>query len=202
MKNALYLFALIALSGCYKPAALYWEDMCVDRGQHRYQPYHLNLNDDRVEYLWELTPASKYDLIDEDQQDWNKLTGQSFKLLNSAECSLMAAWRYNIEEDVFELSPYMNLDGEKYNVDTGDPAGFPMWGGYIIKVKADEQFRTRIKVNEFGQAQLDVITDDMGLLFRWDFGEVAQGTMREIYPWFGGNEKAPLPMCMRRMLIQ
>lgn len=56
------------------------------------------------------TTNSIYDLKDEDQYDWNKLTGITFTPLRPDTDAIMVAWRYNVVTQMFEIGPYYNVD--------------------------------------------------------------------------------------------
>lgn len=55
------------------------------------------------------TPKSVYNLNNEDQFDWNKLSGISFSIPGDVN-STMVAWRYNVASGDFEVAPFFNVD--------------------------------------------------------------------------------------------
>ncbi len=56
------------------------------------------------------TTDSIYDLDNQDQYDWNKLTGITFTPLRPDRNAIMVAWRYNVTSQMFEIGPYYNAD--------------------------------------------------------------------------------------------
>lgn len=59
------------------------------------------------------TEESKYDLKDNDQKDWNKIIGRGgfmFKPSKGRKTEQFLVWRYNIEDDVFEVTTYWRKD--------------------------------------------------------------------------------------------
>ena len=47
--------------------------------------------------------------VSRDQFDWNKLCGVFYSLFNTRKEAAMIGWRYNIEKDKIELSPYYHI---------------------------------------------------------------------------------------------
>ena len=77
------------------------------------------------------TTNSIYNLNNADQYDWNKLTGISFSIPGDVNSS-MVAWRYNVQDQVFEIAPFFNVNkarilpqqSEIITVPIGDTYGF------------------------------------------------------------------------------
>jgi hypothetical protein len=202
-KSLLFLFTIL-ITSCSQPTLDLWTTACVDQGRHAYKPGIWNTGEDVVAYEWLFTEESRYELPGVDQQDWNKLTGISFNLLNSRKWSFMVGWRYNLDLDSMELTPYYHLEANRYSVDWGDPEGNQIWKGEPLRVGIDEIFSTRITVDEQGSegwVYLEVITSQTSRTHEWNFGEVVQGSRREINAWFGGNRTAPADLCLHRKRI-
>lgn len=70
-----------------------------------------------------------------DQLDWNKLCGAYFNLFSTLHNTAMIAWRYSIENDLIELSPYYHVEGSR---DMFPP---------MMTVKRQEPFTVILKVD-------------------------------------------------------
>ena len=67
----------------------------------------------RKKLIIKFTEDSKYDLKDEDQYDFNKIVGRGGLIVNSKgirKTEQFLVWRYNIKEDVFEVTQYWRKD--------------------------------------------------------------------------------------------
>ena len=123
------------------------------------------------------TADSAYDLQDEDQYDWNKLAGITFTPWRPDRNSSMVVWRYNLQNDMFEIGPFFNVDFG-YVFPTDDQ---------IITVPVDETFNYAV--------------DYQGITVTYGDRTVHKATPGDLRPnfwtsarvtgWFGGSEVAP-----------
>jgi hypothetical protein len=131
----------------------------------------------RVEGEATFTENSTYDLLDEDQKDWNKLTGITWTPLMPNYDAAMVVWRYNLDNSMFEVGPFFN-----------DATGFVFpTPQEVISVPAGA---------EFGYA-----VDYDGIAVTYGGLTVRKARPEEIVPnfftsalitgWFGGSEVAP-----------
>lgn len=199
MKKLLLLFAPLLLIGCYKPQVDVWDSLIIEQGNHRSEPYDLTFNGNvNIAYDWGFTESCRYEICCGDQADWNKLTGFSFNFLTNHRNSLMVAWRYNLD-GYFELAPYYHKNGEVFYAEIEDNIQvvqlyYPFLFETHFTIRADIRkiFVTIIieGTNETSFLELDMPEEENN------------GNTREIYPWFGGNQKAPHDIEIRRNLIE
>ncbi|TPG33553.1 hypothetical protein EAH80_14815 [Mycobacterium hodleri] len=124
------------------------------------------------------TEKSIYDLQSVDQYDWNKLTGISFNFLRPDQNALMVAWRYNVNDNDFEIAPYYNVDLARI---------LPNDQTEVIKMPIGEPF--------------DFTVDYTGITLTYEDQSVFkpipanlptnQLTAFRIQPWFGGTSLPP-----------
>lgn len=120
---------------------------------------------------------SAYDLKDEDQYDWNKLTGITWTPLMPNYDAAMVVWRYNLSDGRFEVGPFFN-DATAFVFPTRDE---------IISVPVGETF--------------GFFVDYDGITITYDGSTVRKARPEDITPnfltsakitgWFGGSEVAP-----------
>jgi len=123
------------------------------------------------------TADSAYDLKDEDQYDWNKLAGITFTPWRPDRNSSMVVWRYNLQNGMFEIGPFFNVDFN-YVFPTDDQ---------VITVPADQTFSYTVDYN--------------GIAVTYGDRTVYKATPVDLQPnfwtsarvtgWFGGSEVAP-----------
>jgi len=123
------------------------------------------------------TADSAYDLGDEDQYDWNKLAGITFTPWRPDRNSSMIVWRYNLQNGMYEIGPFFNVDFAYV---------FPT-DAEIITVPADETFTYSVDYNGItvsygGRTVYKPTPADLTPNF-W--------TSARVTGWFGGSEVAP-----------
>jgi hypothetical protein len=123
------------------------------------------------------TADSAYDLKDEDQYDWNKLAGITFTPWRPDRNSSMVVWRYNLQNGMYEIGPFFNVDF-KYVFPTDDQ---------VITVPADQMFSYTVDYNGIsvsygGRTVYKATPADLKPNF-W--------TSARVTGWFGGSEVAP-----------
>ena len=86
----------------------------IRQGSHRALPFSLGVYIDKKVMTRNVTfhPDCRYDLGNENQQDWNKLFGLGY-LWSLHTDSARFAWRYNKEKDCIEIAAYAYVDGER-----------------------------------------------------------------------------------------
>jgi hypothetical protein len=123
------------------------------------------------------TADSAYDLKDSDQYDWNKLAGITFTPWRPDRNSSMVVWRYNLQNGMYEIGPFFNVDFA-YVFPTDDQ---------IITVPADQMFSYTVDYNGISVTYGDITVHkatpvDLKPNF-W--------TSARVTGWFGGSEVAP-----------
>jgi hypothetical protein len=123
------------------------------------------------------TADSAYDLGDEDQYDWNKLSGITFTPWRPDRNSSMVVWRYNLQNGMYEIGPFFNVDFA-YVFPTDEQ---------IITIPADQTFTYSV--------------DYSGITVSYGDQTVYKSTPADLTPnfwtsarvtgWFGGSEVAP-----------
>lgn len=212
MKKILFLslLSVLAFSGCYKPEIGVWDELVIKEGKHRSKPYDLTWNDNvNVAYRWQFTESCQYDLEDNDQCDWNKLTGFSFNFKTNHKNSLLIGWRWDLA-GYWWVSPYYHLDGHVKWADascsgqeiedlTVDPNLVP------LAIYPGQEFETHFTIrSDLKVCIVTIIVPETGSTTYFELAlpeDDSFGNTREIYPWFGGNETAPHEMTIKRLLI-
>jgi hypothetical protein len=123
------------------------------------------------------TADSAYDLKDEDQYDWNKLAGITFTPWRPDRNSSMVVWRYNLQNGMYEVGPFFNVDFNYVFPDDDQ----------IITVPADQMFSYTVDYDgisvSYGGITVHKSTPvDLKPNF-W--------TSARVTGWFGGSEVAP-----------
>lgn len=127
------------------------------------------------------TEDSKYILSEEDQLDWNKLTGIASLPFNPQKRSVMCGWRYNPTTELFEVAPY-------YHGDDGKPhhLGPEFWFAVpplqqftveIVPLPITKKFRFAITSSDTTRQELLPVRPSL--------------ISRRIAAWFGGTSPAP-----------
>lgn len=120
---------------------------------------------------------SKYDLKNNHQIDWNKLTGISFTPLQPDINAIMVVWRYNLKTELFEIGPYFNDKSARIMPSKNE----------TISVPVNEPFYFNIDYN--------------GISVKYNNKSVYKETPQDLQKsfftsiridgWFGGNSVAP-----------
>lgn len=88
----------------------------IEKGDHYCSPKVYKLfTGSKFNVSWDITMSSDltYDLKNEDQYDWNKLTGISlFKLIPNDDNSIRLGYRYIVSHNTFEIAPYYHINGK------------------------------------------------------------------------------------------
>ena len=129
------------------------------------------------------TDSCKYVIPNEDQNDWNKLTGVSFNLIDARQDTIMCGWRYNVEKDEFELCGYYHING------SFNPPQY-----CLVTVKAQERFTVVFAFNKgMKTAAISfIIKGKTNITEMTPFNKF--GINRIVNTWFGGTTAAPNDM--------
>jgi len=181
------LIAILTLTACtIETDPNGWETICHDQGAHKSAPYQLRWKKhERLEYLWQFDDSARYLHGDDDQYDWNKLTGLSWTLIGSHTNTAMVGWRY-IEGDSVQLNAYFHIGGERW------------FSPPLATVAIHDPFITVIDVAGDGWVTVHAagaeVEKHLGICCNSD-------RSREVWPWFGGNKPAPHRVCINRKLL-
>jgi hypothetical protein len=123
------------------------------------------------------TADSAYDLKDEDQYDWNKLGGITFTPWRPDRNSSMVVWRYNLQNGMYEIGPFFNVDFAYVFPDDDQ----------IITVPADQMFSYTVDYNGISVSYGDIT------VHKATPGDLKPNfwTSARVTGWFGGSEVAP-----------
>jgi hypothetical protein len=182
------LLLLLILASCGKNFEEGWEVLTIKEGQHRSTPWQLKYeHHEDLSYQWRFDDSARYDHGDNDQYDWNKLTGLSYSLLNSHYNSAMVSWRYNLDRKTIELSAYYH---KSKIVIRRQP---------LLEVNVHDTFYTEIIPNTLDstiivRVSTAATTAEDTLKYNISLDQDS----REIWPWFGGNKEAPLDITLQR----
>lgn len=173
---------ILLLTSCYKEPVTFWDDApelfdissfkqyTIKKGEHS-SGNHFNLTQStHLEAYIQLTESCNYQLNSVDQLDINKLIGLSDALSHS-DASVRFGWR-SIDGQL-EIHAYIRYGGRHTAY-------------YLGTVEPDEVFYTRIQIfpNEY---RLKLRNQETRI------GRASQytGIRYQLYPYFGGNQKAP-----------
>lgn len=138
---------------------------------------------------------SRPDGLHEDQWDWNKGCGFSYDLLTNHKDSVMWSWRYNPLTQLIEVGLYAHVDGKALKF--GKPLASVAIGD-AVEINLSVNYEGKYYFMEFIAYRGTQIAELMEATRenRVDFTH-KKCLVREINPWFGGQQKAP-----QRMSIQ
>lgn len=148
------------------------------KGKHRSTPYKLRVGKYKklqADYIFDLNAA--YDLGNNDQFDWNKLTGFSFELLKTTNNSAMVGWRYNVKDNLFEFCAYCHVSGER------------IFTLPLFRVKPNNRFTVEMRIADGGV--YFTFTDELNTSSYYQPFKEQNKCVRLISAWFGGNNAAP-----------
>lgn len=143
-------------------------------------------------YWCRIDEGARYDLdIDADQDDWNKLPGFTPCTIHHHTDSCRIGWRWNLEKECIELTPYLYVDGQRITFDDD-----------VLEVQTNEWFGAWIKFTDDGWevklalAKPDILPmgkkdADMGTLKEYEI--IAQGcgsapARLQLNFYFGGGK--------------
>lgn len=159
----------------------------VEKGSHFSFPRIWKLLNKPQELNWKIifNKKTNYIILEEDgnvsvdQKDWNKLCGVFYSLFNIRKDAAMIGWRYNIENDEIELSPYYHISKSRDMF----PTLITVKRGELINIKlnvdyVEKKYKWEIKTeNNFSEHEMEFSHNNnfCGLI---NF-------------YFGGNREAP-----------
>ncbi|MEO1259195.1 MAG: hypothetical protein AAFZ15_10380 [Bacteroidota bacterium] len=117
--------------------------------------------------------------VSRDQNDWNKLCGVFYSLLNTRKDAAMIGWRYNLENDEIELSPYYHISKSRDMF----PTLITAKRGELIDIKlnvdyVEKKYKWNIKTEN------NSVNHEMAFTHNKNFCSL-------INFYFGGNREAP-----------
>lgn len=206
-KLLLLLLAPLLFVGCYEPEPNEWERLVIEEGSHRARPYRLTWDQtSKLAYLWQTNDTWAYNLGNRNQCDWNKLGGFSFHKFTNHKDAFMVAWRYDLAGHLW-LAPYYHENGNTWwaradctteiNAAAVDP-DLP-----TLRVNIGDEFETHLTINRDQRyTAISVINKTTGEGIFWErTWDRDLGRVREIYPWFGGDEEALHDIILLRRLL-
>ncbi len=149
----------------------------IKKGTHYALPFSERPWVKKINAVVTFSEESKYSLDHTNQGDWNKLTGISFNRLNPTKNAILIGWRYNPTEDVFEVAPYLNINGRHVAADSTSNN----WE--ISKSRIEESVWIYIG---YDKIQINNWTLNVSGYLKTNFL-----TSYRIQPWFGGDSSSP-----------
>ena len=181
------IFLLRSILSARKDIQEGWETLRIKAGKHRSKPWQFNYRRHKqLSYAWRFDESARYNHFDNDQLDWNKLTGLSYNLFTSHRNSAMVSWRYNVSNDTIELSAYYHQARE---VIRRQP---------LIQVNIHDEFYTEIIPNTIDSTiivRISTASNSAEDTLKYNIS--LDQDSREIWPWFGGNKEAPLDITLQ-----
>lgn len=159
--------------------------LTIYKGTHFSIPQSIQFFVKEVEGTATFTQDSVYDLRKSicssgnynHQVDWNKLAGISFNPIVPDSNSIMVAWRYNIDKNMFEVGPFFNVNGTRMMPFVDE----------ILTIPMDEQFKFTTDYEGITISYKDkTIFKPTPKLLKPNFS-----TSYRISSWFGGTCVAP-----------
>jgi hypothetical protein len=177
------------------PNTTEFQEIRIPAGHHAAQPRWFDYKKrDWLGMQFVFTDYASYELPGVDQEDWNKLCGLSFCLFSNHRNSVMVSWRWNPDDELFELGFYYHVRGKR--VIRKDYDGMEVFarvrprGTCFVNFKVDHLMGvvyTNITVGE------EQFTDSVELK--------TNRRSRVINTWFGGNRAAPNDIYLLRKLL-
>lgn len=144
--------------------------------------FNLRNKPEVVEWHYVFLENSNYNLGDEDQKDWNKLTGLFFNLFNTRAETVMIGWRYNIQTDRIELNAYYHINKKR------------IFTKSLLEVKRGELVKVKINVDYQNKNYTVHLTSNGKTVQHTQTFRHNRGLCGQINFYFGGNRKAPQAM--------
>jgi hypothetical protein len=143
----------------------------IKKGNHysRHERTELFLQS-RYSFAFKFDHTAMYDFANDNQEDWNKLTG--FRYATIQKNSARFVWRWNPEDKVVDIGAYAYVDGERFMQQIGQANIDEVYAGMIINNENEYLF---IYGGNIIQVPKTV----------WNEKKFWQ------YPYFGGDERAP-----------
>ncbi len=164
-----------------------------DKGSHFSKPRNLFSRGielpDTLRWLCRFDKSCCYYINDEkgkmqeDQWDYNKLTGITFSPFNPFNNTAMVGWRHNPQTLLFEMIPYWHVSKKRFFKD--DPH---------LTVQPDENFIVEFITNKLKKEVTIVIKTKKNTLKETKSFEKIPDNASLIHPYFGGTSRAPCAM--------
>ena len=156
------------------------------KGNHKSTPFRFKLysKPEEIAMSFSFDYTCAYFHNDDDQFDWNKLTGISFGI-DARNESVMIGWRYNRILNQFELAAYYHISDER------------LISNILLRVFADKEVKAMISVDyEQKMYTVEINAADSFNVVQQKFKH-DRTLARRIHPWFGGNKTAPHDMTIK-----
>ena len=177
------------------PNTTEFQEIRIPAGHHAAQPRWFDYKKrDWLGMQFVFTDYAHYELPGVDQQDWNKLCGLSFCLFSNHQNSVMVSWRWNPDDELFELGFYYHVRGKR--VIRKDYDG----GEVFARVRPRGTCYINFKVShDTGIVDTNIIVGEEQVT---DIVELKTNRRsRIINTWFGGNNAAPVDIYLLRKLL-
>lgn len=200
----LYILILFTVSSCHleDPTPSSYQSLVIEKGTHVAKPLWLDIRErERLELEHVFDKSVAYDLGNRNQFDWNKLTGVSFHDTNSRINTAMVSWRWGLECHCIELGFYYYKNRERLIIsdESGNQVFATAQPGHRIETYFNLQYLETDSINAVG---ITILTPSDTAYNEQDFSVPVTKSTRVINPWFGGNEKAPHNIFLKRKLIE
>ena len=121
--------------------------------------------------------------LDDDQWDYNKLTGVSFSVFSPHINTAMVGWRFNPKTFNFELVPYWHISHKRFFKENP-----------FVSVLANESFTVEMQMDYVKKRVKTIIKSGKNeLVETQQFAKLPKQAVL-IHPYFGGNKTAPKAM--------
>jgi hypothetical protein len=156
-----------------------YKKFSIQQGDHNSTPLLMKMfyQNCYINGKFYFTEASKYNLGDEDQYDFNKLVGFKLDYNPVPNHSALIGWRYDTLMDCFQVAPYFNKNGLVLPL-SSEIVDIEPYEVVNYQIKLQGKLATIRLYNEYFDIEKELELKKAGLFTR-------------VHPWFGGNEFAP-----------
>ena len=121
--------------------------------------------------------------MQEDQWDYNKLTGITFSPLNPLNNTAMVGWRHNPQSSYIELVPYWHVNKKRFFKEKP-----------FLTVQPNENFIVEIIADKIKNEVTIIIKTKKNILKETMTFDKIPDSASLIHPYFGGTSRAPSAM--------
>ncbi|MBK8653355.1 MAG: hypothetical protein KBG02_08205 [Haliscomenobacter sp.] len=162
----------------------------IKKGNHFCWPRVLKSRNRVNAVLWKVLfdKNCNYDLANSDQEDWNKVLGIYFNLLNPRDNTVMVGWRYQPDRDVIELNAYYHLNKQTYYTDS------------LMHIRREEALFVAIRIDWSARkylVQMESPKSGARATHEMPFAH-SEKRFWEINFYFGGNRPSPQEISIRK----
>jgi hypothetical protein len=177
----IWIFVLIITSSCLKDVEVGQSRIfTISKGKHSSITAIKKYNKSLLRFDFKFDESAKYDLVDIDQFDTNKLIGFKYGIKGQHKNSFRFGWRWDIENQYVVISAYSYVNGSR------------VWEEIVHEEKKlGNCFIGEICTGEIEETDSEIIYRFQGTEYSVSKSNIKTKQKYYMFPYFGGNEKAP-----------